>query len=86
LHWEQEEEAARRWEMEAWSEEVDVEGEKVSLGGGGGPWLGPRGIMVLFLKQVHLQKVGAAVRERGELVWFGVWKEGEGARKDDEGE
>lgn len=33
-------------------------------GDGGGPWLGPRGIIVLFLKQVHLQNVGAAERER----------------------
>jgi hypothetical protein len=28
-------------------------------------WFGPRGIIVLFLKQVHLQNVGAAVGEAG---------------------
>jgi hypothetical protein len=53
--------------MEDWSD-VDVEGAEVSFGGGGdggGAWLGPRGIMVLFLKQVHLQKVGAAERQSG---------------------
>lgn len=42
------------------------------LGGGGGGWLllllsccGPSGMMVLFWKQVHLQKEGTAA-----LVWF----------------
>jgi hypothetical protein len=70
LHCEHEEEAARGrcWEMgDSEEEEVFEEEVDVSFGGGGGcggdgggAWLGPRGIMVLFLKQVHLQNVGAA--------------------------
>lgn len=69
MHCEQEEDAARDWEIEDWSD-VNVEGAEVSFGGGGdggGPWLGPRGIIVLFLKQVHLQNVGAAERERASV-------------------
>ena len=68
MHCEHDEEAARRccWEMEDCEVGDDVEAAvvvEVGLAGrgeGGGAWLGPRGIMVLFLKQVHLQKVGAA--------------------------
>lgn len=55
LHWVQEEEEAR--------------GERKpggGLGEGGLSWRGPRGMMVLFVKQVHLQKVGAAGQKGGE--------------------
>lgn len=51
--------------MEDWSAGGGGGAVVASFGGageGGGAWLGPRGMMVLFLKQVHLQNVGAAGR------------------------
>jgi hypothetical protein len=55
------------------AEEVVVVGLGAAGGGeGGDAWLVPRGMMVLFLKQVHLQKVGAAVTKLLVRVDFGT--------------
>lgn len=47
-------------------------------GDAGAPgWFGPRGMMVLFLKQVHLQNVGAP----DGMGWLVAGAQGEGGRK-----
>lgn len=50
---------------------VVVVGLGAGGGAGGGSWPGPNGMMVLFLKQVHLQNVGGAVSVLS--VWSAFW-------------
>lgn len=61
VHCEQEEEAARLLRSKEEEEEVSrLEGGALPGGSPSACW-GPRATMVLFLKQVHLQNVGAAL-------------------------